>query len=136
MSFDNFLGKWVISESHYEMGTPPQSGSYTISIEKDTTLRFDMEWIDSQGQSHSMYYLSNVDGEMHKYENKSVADYVKSTLVNPRRMLTSSFKDDKETSVASRDVSEDGQEMIVLQSGFLPTGEKFTNKSIYVKVNI
>ncbi len=136
MDFTNFIGMWINTKNDYEAGTPPQTGKYNISIESGKTLRFDMEWIDAQNQQHFMTYLTQVDGEMHEYENKSIAEFVKTTLVTPFSMETVSYKNGIEINIATRNIINNGNEMIILQKGYLPSGEEFTNKSIYTKESV
>src|SRR5437870_4487807 len=50
---DPFFGTWVLdpTQSVYEAGLPPQSGSYRIVPEGDS-LKFTMEWVVENGQHH------------------------------------------------------------------------------------
>ncbi|PCJ27099.1 MAG: hypothetical protein COA96_04070 [SAR86 cluster bacterium] len=80
-NIENFLGKWKLSpeEALYEFGTPPSSGTYEI-IKNGETLIFNMEWMDSKGESHNMSYSEICDGNFHELKDVPVADELRLTL--------------------------------------------------------
>jgi len=79
----NFLGKWhlVPENSQYEFGEPPKSGTYKI-LQKDNTLTFVMNWVNSQGEKQAVEYSEICDGKFYDYPVKEIADEIRLSLKN------------------------------------------------------
>lgn len=132
MADDAFLGQWEMdpAENRYEAGQPPQSGGYTI-VRDGADYRFFMTWTNAEGQPFEMEYRTTPDGVAYSYENPAVADTIKTTRVDAYTLDTETTKDGKVIAIGRRVLSPDGQTMAITQTGFLPDGSSFTNRSIY-----
>lgn len=132
MTGDAFLGHWDMdpAENRYEAGQPPLSGSYTIEPEGAAYL-FKMAWTSADGQPFQMDYRTTPDCVAYPYENPAVADTIKTTRVDAYTLDTETTKSGKVIVTGRRVLSPDGQTMTITQSGFLPDGTAFTNRSVY-----
>ncbi|MEM7798824.1 MAG: hypothetical protein AAF633_06530 [Chloroflexota bacterium] len=115
--------------SDYEAGTPPQSGTYTITQNGDS-LTFDMAWVDAKGESHSMSYSEICDGQLHSMADSPVADEISLTPVSKTQLDSIAKKGGHVVLSASRRLVSNN-EMQVTQSGRLPDGNLFNNVSYY-----
>ena len=132
MTDDAFLGHWEMdpAENRYEVGQPPQSGSYTIEPEGAAYL-FKMAWTNAEGQPFQMEYRTTPDGVAYPYENPAVADTIRTTRVDEFTLDTETTKGGKVIATGRRVLSPDGRTMTITQSGLRPDGTAFTNLSIY-----
>lgn len=130
-----FLGKWQLQadQSDYDLGEPPASGLYRI-VETDDGLRFYIEWTDTEGKEHALFFDAIPDGERHPHKGDG-ADETRLTLVAPNQLDSEAFVAGKRVAYAMRLLSDDGQTMRVTQSGWLPDGTQFDNLSIYHRLN-
>lgn len=131
---DPFIGLWQLNPqgSQYEFGQPPQRGRYHIQAEGDGYL-ITIEWTTAEGQSHRLSYHGIPDGQEYPSDNPAVADTVSMTRIDPRTLDSTSKKAGHIVGYARRSLSEDGQTMIITQSGTTPEGQEFSNLSIYEK---
>lgn len=129
---DPFLGTWKLdpSQSQYEFGPPPKTGTYTLSRQGER-LRFDVAWTDHNDQPFQVSFDMIPDGQQHPYDNPAVADFVSLTRVDERTLDSATFKGGQQIAYASRALSADGRTMTVSQSGSTPQGQTFTNVSVY-----
>lgn len=129
-----FLGFWVMdtTQNEYEVGTPPQFGSYLIEDEGDA-YKFTMAWTASDGQSFQMEYRTIPDGQEHPFENPAQVDALRTTRVDERTLDSESIKNGVVIAHGRRVLSEDGQTMFITQSGNRPDGTRFENRSVYYR---
>jgi len=130
---DTFLGKWMLNpdRSNYELGEPPQSGTYEI-LEKDQILTFKMAWKDSAGDHHEMEYSEICDGKFHEYPVKEIADELCLRLKSESLLESIAKKGGKIVLSAKRELITD-TEMKVTMSGRMPEGKSYDNVSWYSK---
>lgn len=130
---ERFSGKWTLvsGKAVYELGEPPQSGSYEI-IENNGVLTFKMAWVDSKGNSHALEYAEICDGEFHDYPVKEIADEIRLNLTNPDLLESTARKNGKTILSAKRELISYHQ-MKVTMSGLKPDGTAYDNVSWYAK---
>jgi hypothetical protein len=126
-----FLGKWTLStkESIYQLGQPPDKGTYLIEDEGDK-IKVTMDWTAVDGKSFHQLYFGVLDGEDHPYHDNPMIDSMSMTLVSNRRMDSDAKKDGEVVSYATRELSEDGHVMTITMMNYTLTGT-FTNVAIY-----
>ncbi|MGL6108358.1 hypothetical protein [Romboutsia sp.] len=136
--FQSFIGKWemIPRQNNYQIGAPPKEGTYIISLVEENTLRFDIDWTDENDQKHTMVYLSQVDGKIHEYENTDIIESVKTTLIANNKLESCTYKGSAKICYSMQESIENGEKLLVNQTGLLSDGGKFVNKSIYKKVSI
>ena len=130
---DLFTGTWIMdtSENQYEQGNPPQSGRYVISANDDGSYHFHVDWETVDGQAMHTEFDGMPDGVHYPYENPLVADSVSFTRVDDRTLDSETIRAGQVIAHARRVLAADGQTMEVFQSGPLPDGGEFTNRSLY-----
>ena len=131
---DPFFGTWVLdpTQSVYEAGLPPQSGTYRIDPDGES-LKFTMEWVAANGQHHEMGYFTIPDGNEYPYENPAVTDAISTTRIDAHRMDTVSKKNGRIIAIGSRVLSADGTTMMVTQTSIGENGQRYNNSSVYTK---
>ena len=135
MSVALFLGEWALdpSQSKYQVGDPPLSATYRVEGDAET-LAFHVAY-DVEGVAMEFTYVTHPDGEPHGYDDvNGIVDELKTTLLDPRTLETTSWSGGVEIAHAVRTISADGQEMRIEQNGQLGDGRTFTNVSVYRKV--
>jgi hypothetical protein len=127
-----FIGTWVLrpEKSRYELGQPPQTGSYTIEEDGDG-LTITMDWVAADGKAYHQVYRGIPDGKSYPYDENPAVDAFSMTAVDARTLDTEATKDAQVVSYARRVLSEDGQIMTVTMSGNTPQGTAYTNLAIY-----
>lgn len=133
---DPFIGTWELdpAQSDYQLGTPPQTGLYRIAPGADGTgYMISMTWTDAQGRESYAAYTAMPDGVQYAYENTEVADFISMTRLDERTLDSAIYKDGKRIAYSVRVLSEDGQTMMISQTGFAPDGSPFDNRSVYVR---
>ncbi|MEM7112902.1 MAG: hypothetical protein AAF614_10760 [Chloroflexota bacterium] len=131
MKQNNFLGHWQFdpTQSRYQLGNPPQSGSYTIE-EDDQRLVFKMAWTDIGGQEHAAQFHGIPDGKQYPLDDTTVADMVCLTLKDAYTLVSTAYKNGLLILHAQRTLSEDGNTMNIVQSGNTDAGP-YANESVY-----
>jgi hypothetical protein len=131
-SIEPFLGTWILDAgvSDYELGAPPQQGTYQLVPEGDQVAVV-MDWTDAAGKDFHMVYYMTPDGVDHPYTDSPAVDAIVTTPVDARTLDTISKKDGNTVAVGRRELSEDGKTMRVIQSGKMPDGTSFSNVAIY-----
>lgn len=134
ISIDPFLGVWELDaeQSEYQVGTPPQRGTYQLIPEGDR-IAVAMDWTDAAGKDFHMVYYMTPDGQDHPYADSAAVDAIQSTLLDAHTLETLSKKDGKIVASGLRELSDDGKTMRVIQAGELPDGSTFQNVAIYLK---
>lgn len=134
MSTDRFLGHWEmdVDSNVYERGIPPIEGNYIIEQQENGYL-VKMHWTTPDGQDMSSSYTAIPDGHEYPIDGAGV-DHMSMTRVNEHILDSDAFKDGVLVLRGRRVLSEDGQQMTITQSGKTPSGEPFTNLSIYRRV--
>lgn len=130
---DMFIGKWIldVALNNYETPNAPKKGTYTISKVSNDILRFDMEWISFDDQNMEASYLSHIDGKKHPYENPEIADFTETTLISEKIMQTCTYKDGHLTSKGLRELSDDNNDLHIIQQYLTPDGHTISNRSVY-----
>lgn len=135
-SDDAFIGTWALDPAHsdYQVGMPPQTGLYRIALGVNGSgYMISMAWTDAQGRESFAAYTAMPDGVQYPYENSDVADTISMTRLDERTLDTAIFKDGDCIAYSLRELSEDGQLMRIVQSGYAPDGSQFDNYSVYVR---
>lgn len=133
---DAFLGIWALdpAQSQYQFGQPPQAGLYRIASGIDSSgYMISMSWTDSQGREAYAAYSAMPDGVEYPYENSDVADTISMTRLDERTLDTAIFKNGECIAYSLRQLSDVGDAMRIVQSGFAPDGSRFDNYSVYVR---
>ncbi|MCB0032531.1 MAG: hypothetical protein KDE51_00810 [Anaerolineales bacterium] len=131
-TIDKFLGLWTLESGDYELGQPPQEGTYEISMLEDNKVNFAMNWTDQAGETHSMSYAEIADGEVHAYENQAIADEISLTLESDTVLNSVARKEGAVVLTAVRELVSDNK-MKVVMSGMLPDGRPYHNIAFYKK---
>src|SRR3954470_19924753 len=98
----------------YEHELPPRSGTYKIAATPEG-LAFTLDWISSSGSvEHTEFRL--------RWEAESP---IPLGLVAPRTLNTAGERDDVVVAHATRKLSEDGNELEVIQRGQTSEGKPF-----------
>ena len=131
-SYDRFLGAWILvpESCDYQQSEPPRSGTYSIEETADG-LRFDMSWVDDEGEAHTASFSAAADGKPAPFDGGDLADALSVTLVSSRELNSSAFWRGKERMVAQRQLDEGGNAMRVVQLVRLPDGTTLANTSVY-----
>lgn len=131
---DKFLGKWTLEQdqSNYELGQPPQKGTYEISLLGDSKVQFGMNWTDQAGQTHSMSYAEVADGQVHAYDKQAIADEICLALESDTVLKSVAWKEGVVVLTAVRELLTDNK-MKVVMSGTLPDGRQYSNVAFYKK---
>ena len=133
---DAFLGIWALdpAQSQYQFGQPPQSSLYRIAPgANSSSYMISMSWTDSQEREAYAAYNAMPDGVEYPYENSDVADTISMTRLDERTLDTAIFKNGECIAYSLRQLSDDGDAMRIVQSGFAPDGSRFDNYSVYVR---
>jgi hypothetical protein len=128
---DPFIGVWLLQpeQSHYTFGQAPQSGRYIIES-TDHGYLVTMEWVDPDGQDTRIQYEAVPDGK--EYPDASgMADSVSMTRVDAQTLDSEARSGGQAISHARRILSDDGQEMTVIQSNITPSGKALSNRAVY-----
>lgn len=128
------MGKWVLDPefAEYEVGQPPRSGTYLIEA-ADEQLRFTIDWVAADGGQHHLVILATPDGHEYPYDDPQVADAIIYTRIDEYTLDSATKKDGAITNYTRRMVNPAGDLMQIEQSGALPDGSAFTNRSLYRK---
>lgn len=131
-SIEPFLGAWELdpAQSQYELGAPPQRGMYQLIPEGDAVAVV-MDWTDAAGKDFHMIYHMTPDGRDHPYADSPAVDAIVTTLMDARTLETLSKKDGSIVATGRRELSQDGQTMLVTQGGKTPDGASFSNIAVY-----
>ena len=137
LELKDFLGTWCLipEEAKYEFGNVPLSGAYTICEQGEQTLRFEMTWTDENEVSHALVYTTQVDDQLHPYENKEIAEFLKTTLVAGHGLESRIYKANQEIGYARRVLIGEQTKLAVIQVMTSPKGESVTNYAVYERVN-
>ncbi len=132
---DPFAATWALQPEQcaYEQGQPPTAGTYRIE-RTQIGYRFHMAWTAVDGQEHTLQFEGVPDGQRHPYDGPG-ADEVSLTRVAANRLDSEAWVAGRRVAHASRILSDDGRKMIVVQSGSLPGGTPFSNRSVYVRLD-
>ncbi len=132
MAIDLFVGLWELdpSQSNYQVGDAPKSGTYRISKHEGGYL-ITMAWTDAQGRNREMAYEGTPDGIQYPLENSIIADGMSMTRVDEYTLDSATYKGRDQIAHARRELSEDGNVMTVTQSGKTPDGKDFANIAVY-----
>jgi hypothetical protein len=130
-----FVGDWnlVPAKSHFELGRPPVSAEYIISIQ-DNQLVFTVRYTTSSGSQHEQTNLAVLDGQPHLYENPEVADTITHTLVNDTTIDSVVRTAGTIISHIRREASADNRVLTITQFEHLADGTQARNVSIYERV--
>lgn len=133
MAHDPFLGTWELdpTRNQYEIGTPPQQGTYIIATAPNGGYHVTMAWISADGQQMQASYASIPDGNDYPFAESSAIDSLCTTRVDDHTLDTVTKKDGEIVAVGHRELSPDGQQMTITQSGMAPDGTPFANVSVY-----
>ncbi len=120
-----FEGTWKLQPERcvYEHTTPPREGTYKIAATPEG-LAFTLDWIDSDGDPQHTDFRLTWDGEVP----------ASLELVDERTLNTAIERDEQVIAHASRRLSEDGEEMEILQHARTPEGKPFVNRAWYRRV--
>ena len=117
-----FEGIWQLlpERCEYEHELPPRSGTYKIAGTPEG-LAFTLDWISSAGAvEHTEFRL--------RWEDESP---ISLELVDARTLNTAVERDEIVIAHATRKLSEDGNELEVVQRGFTSSGKPFVNTARY-----
>ncbi|MEM8862715.1 MAG: hypothetical protein AAGD96_30770 [Chloroflexota bacterium] len=133
MTIEKYLGKWIMdtSRSNYQLGDPPQKGTYDI-IQEDDRLVFLMDWVDQAGDQKQMSFSEICDGEFHPYHNSPAVDEIQLQLMDGPILQSLAKKDGIIIMEAQRELLSE-QLMKVTMGGPLPDGSSYQNISFYEK---
>ena len=133
MSLEPFLGKWkLISERcRYEIGEPPQKGTYEILRDGDR-LTFLMDWVDQAGEGKQMSFSEICDGTFHIFEDSPAVDEIKLSLLDAANLQSLAKKDGVIIMTADREL-QTNRLLKVTMGGPLPDGTNYSNISFYEK---
>lgn len=131
---DGFLGKWQMQPelSAYEVGEPPQSGTYEI-VQDGHKLTFIMDWVDAKDQAQHMAYSEICDGQFHPYTDAPIADEI-CLILKSDTVLESTARLASEVKLAATRTLVAGNKLKVTMSANLPDGTPFSNHSLYIKL--
>lgn len=111
----NYLGIWILIPelSIYQTGQPPWSGRYTISG-NETEVHFDIEWVDVNGDEHSLVFGGTHDGTRYPITAPGVTE-VSFTVVDDHTLDSSAYCKGEVVMTARRVASKDGKLLAVSQ---------------------
>jgi hypothetical protein len=117
-------GSWLLlpERSRYQHGEPPRRGTYAIAPAAGG-LAFTLEWEDSKGAHRAefrLHYDRDQPGSL-----EWVDDFTLNTTVERGDLIVEH---------ASRQLSEDGQSLHIVQRGFTSDGRAFVNEAFYSRL--
>jgi hypothetical protein len=121
----SFEGTWKLLPERcvYEHTIPAREGTYRIAATPEG-LAFTLDWISSTGSvEHTDFRLT--------WDAETPASL---ELVDSRTLNTTVEHEDQVVGHASRRLSEDGNEMEIVQRAFTPEGKPFVNRAWYRKL--
>ena len=131
-----FLHVWEMdpAQSAYELGQPPQQGTYDLQAAADAADAVDvqMRWRTAQGQPGQMSYRFVADGQSYPMDNPAV-DATTTTLIDDHLLATAAYKAGRLLSYGIRELSEDGRTLYINQIAFGADGLWSNNRSVYVR---
>lgn len=132
---DPFAATWELQTEQcaYEQGQPPTAGTYRIE-RTQTGYRFYMAWTAVDGQTHALQFDGVPDGQRHPYAGPGT-DEISLTRVAANQLDSKAWVGGHQVAHASRVLSDDGRIMVVVQSGSLPDGTPFSNRSVYARLD-
>ncbi len=116
----NFLASWQLfpEKCDFEFGVANKSGIYKIeSINNSTQLSISINWVTQDGGAFYTQYNVKPDGEWHGFDDKEIADQIKSSILNASTIETVFLKDEKEVLKVTKEILSNGY-MKVTQYGF------------------
>ncbi len=131
----NFLASWQLfpEKCDFEFGMANKSGIYKIeSINNSTQLAISINWVTQEGEAFYTQYNVKPDGEWHGFDDKEIADQIKSSIFNASTIETVFLKDEKEVLKVTKEILSNGY-MKVTQQGFEKGGKPFKNVEQYHK---
>jgi predicted SnoaL-like aldol condensation-catalyzing enzyme len=102
---------------------------YTVAYDGQH-LHFDIEWTGQDGKTQRQSIDAIADGQEHPYTSPAV-DSVCYTLVDAATLDSTASKAGQVVAHARRLLLERGAQMEIIQSGPLPGGGNFINRSLY-----
>lgn len=129
-----FAGTWLLAadRSQYEYGTPPVSGRYMLEPAGED-IAVSIHWTDHCGHEHAVRYMITPDGKEYAYEQPGVAETVTARYRDDHTLETWAKKGGRIVAYAERTLHDNGQEMMIVQTGQTPDGKEFRNVQHYVK---
>ncbi|NDJ35755.1 MAG: hypothetical protein GYB64_13920 [Chloroflexi bacterium] len=130
MSDDPFVGIWELDpeQCDYQMGEPPRQALYTIQ-KGVAGYRVIISWTTAEGMNRNAVYETIPDGSVHVDEETGLE--IITTRVDEHTLDTSARRSGQLINQARRTLTENGQAMIVTQTGWTAEGEEYTNRAVY-----
>ncbi|HEX7120987.1 MAG TPA: hypothetical protein VF178_01365 [Gemmatimonadaceae bacterium] len=135
MSSDRYLGTWhLIPElSLYAAGTPPQSGTYSITEASGGTLTLRVVWrMPGDASEHATEFGGRADAVPIPIPHEpGMPDAFTLTRIDAGTLDSAALRDGEQVAYARRAVTEDGSLMAVVQEYLTPNGQRVRNFQVY-----
>ena len=117
-----FEGIWQVipDRCHFEHQKPPSSGTYRIAATPGG-MAFTLDWVDVDGEAEHREFRLTWDSDIP----------ASLELIDEKTLNTTIEQGDVVVGHASRKLSDDGNEMEIIQRGFTPAGKPFVNRIWY-----
>jgi hypothetical protein len=123
-----FVGSWTLNldKSKFEGSQPMKSETWQVTAEKDGLLRMVIDWVDFEGTSGHVDYLTACDGKVRPIHGSRDFDAVRYDQLSPRKFKSVLLKDGKVVERESYLVSSDGNTWWDTDSGYDEHGKPWT----------
>lgn len=131
----NFLASWQLfpEKCTYEKGLPPKSGNYRIeSVHNQQELNIQINWVSLENEAYYSQYEMRPDGIPRPFNDQSLAESIRSEIVNGSTILVDFFKNDTAVLQVRKEILSNGW-LRITQSGKDEKGKQFCNTDIYHK---
>lgn len=131
----NFLASWQLfpEKGSYEFGERPKSGIYKIeSVGESKELLIHHNWVTLENQAFASDYKVIADGNLNDFENKDLADEVQVNFPDGITFEIHFYRAKQVVLHVVHEIMPNGY-LRIIQQGFTPEGNAYTNTEIYHK---
>ena len=131
-SSDPIIGTWQLNQqkSKFFPGPPPQSQTRTYVADRDR-ITMSAEGVDAKGNPTQQEWSAKYDGKDYPVANSPTFNSISMKRVDESTVTSTSKKDGRIVSSATRVISKDGKELRITVQGTNDKGEPFTNVMVF-----
>ena len=123
-----FIGSWALNleKSKFEGLEPLKSETWLVTAEKGGLLRMVIDWVNSDGSSGQVDYLTRCDGKVYPIKGSEDFDAVRYDQLGPGKYKSVLMKGNKVVERESYTLSADGNTWFDTDTGFDEHGKPWT----------
>ena len=130
----NFLGSWQLfpEKGTYQKGERPKSGIYKIAAtENKKEVVISSNWVTLTNEAFATEYTAIADGDLHTFEDKSLADNIQVSLIDSINFELHFYKSGIIVLHIAHEIMPNGYLKLVQQ--WFDGGMSYTNTEMYHK---